>query len=237
MAINIFSEVSAKLDLSPYSLIDRVAVLIRSAIIAEKLRQNEMLVGSVMIDSVSEALGRDVSATIVRSACAQLETECLVTLFPNRGYMVRPVSNHEMTQAFQMRIALEKLAVRTSVPSISDASLSCAEKILESYIPAVDDELRRYDWNSRFHLALYDTPNSALFATFIQRLMPIGYRYTHMYYSRYARVSNGQDAFENDKAEHAELFSAYRAGDVKRAEKLIEDHLSSVYKLFSTNLF
>ena len=73
------------------------------------------------------ALARDfgTSRGPLREALGRLASEGLVTITPRRGAVVTQLSRQEFIDAYQVREALETLAVRLAVPLMSDASPTC----------------------------------------------------------------------------------------------------------------
>ena len=60
----------------------------------------------------------------LREALGRLASEGLVTITPRRGAVVAQLSREEFIDAYQVREALETLAVRLAVPLMSDAEIS-----------------------------------------------------------------------------------------------------------------
>src|SRR6266446_5488267 len=66
--------------------------------------------------ALSEQLG--VSRGPLREAIGRLASEGLVTVRPRRGAVVRSLSKQEFVELYQVREALEMLAVRLAVPRL-----------------------------------------------------------------------------------------------------------------------
>jgi DNA-binding GntR family transcriptional regulator len=88
---------------------EQVVVLIRQAILDFRLKPGQRLVERELI----EQLG--VSRTTVREVLRQLTTEGLVTVIPQKGAIVTAPSAEEAADLYEMRAALEALAVRRFV--------------------------------------------------------------------------------------------------------------------------
>ena len=97
----------------------------------------------------------EVSAVPVREALRQLAGEGLVTLTPNRGARVSEVSYEEAREITEIRIALESLALRLSVPNITEDDLRQAEEVLDLW-DAAEDPATFAALNWRFHTVLYE---------------------------------------------------------------------------------
>ena len=74
--------------------------------------------------ALSETLG--VSRGPIREAIGRLAAEGLVTVRPRRGAVVRALSSDEFIEAYQVREALEMMAVRLAVPRLTDDARGCA---------------------------------------------------------------------------------------------------------------
>src|SRR5574337_1028176 len=64
------------------------------------------------------------SRTPVREALAKLERDHLVRVVPKKGAFVRPVSHDEIRELYQVREALEALAVRLAAPRLDREELT-----------------------------------------------------------------------------------------------------------------
>ena len=71
---------------------------------------------------VAELLG--ISRMPVREALRQLDAEGLVTMRPNRGALVTSLTAAEVEELFEIRTALEVMAVRSAVLAIAPDSLA-----------------------------------------------------------------------------------------------------------------
>jgi DNA-binding GntR family transcriptional regulator len=88
---------------------DQVLTLVRNAILNFDLKPGQRLVERELI----EQLG--VSRTTVREVIGQLAAEGLVTVIPQRGAVVTVLSVDEAKDIYEMRAALEAIAVRRFV--------------------------------------------------------------------------------------------------------------------------
>ena len=64
-----------------------------------------------------------VSRGPIREAMGRLAADGLVTVRPRRGAEVRAITPRELVDAYQVREALEVLAVRLAVPRVSESDL------------------------------------------------------------------------------------------------------------------
>jgi DNA-binding GntR family transcriptional regulator len=101
----------------------RVADNIRSAIIEGKFKPGERLKESELCEWTG------VSRSAVREALRQLEAEGVVANIPNRGPAVAQVTPDEARAHYEVRAALEALAVRAAAQRITDPQV----KILKAF--------------------------------------------------------------------------------------------------------
>ena len=84
----------------------------------EEILSGELPAGSELQEvALSKTLG--VSRGPIREAIGRLAAEGLVTVRPRRGAVVRALSSDEFLEAYQVREALETMAVRLAVPQLT----------------------------------------------------------------------------------------------------------------------
>lgn len=103
-------------------LADRVYEELRRAILAREFDPGEPL--------TEHDLSRrfKVSRTPVREALAKLERDRLVRVVPKKGAFVRTLSHDEVRDLYQLREALEALAVRLAAPRLEAGELDDFER-------------------------------------------------------------------------------------------------------------
>lgn len=96
---------------------DRIASILREAILLGKIKPGQKLVEI----ELCEQLG--VSRTPLREAIRNLEVEGLVESIPNKGSRVRTMTIKDIKNIYELRIELEALATKKSVPFLTDNDL------------------------------------------------------------------------------------------------------------------
>jgi DNA-binding GntR family transcriptional regulator len=124
-------------------------------------------------DEIAKTHG--VSKIPVREALQRLEVEGLVTFRKNRGAAVRRLSDAEILQLMDIRVALECRALELAVPNMIAADFRAMAELLESY--AREASLVQWsEMNRRFHNMLYEPCGNPVLLTMIadlqQRLGP-----------------------------------------------------------------
>src|ERR671935_3026513 len=107
------------------TLWQRVYEYLRQEILAERLHPGAEL----QEVPLSEELG--VSRGPIREAIGRLAAEGLVTVRPRRGAVVRSLSKDEFLELYQVREALEMMAVRLAVPRLGASDLEELEGLVD----------------------------------------------------------------------------------------------------------
>ena len=193
------------------SATDHVLDALRTAILAGELAAGETL----RQEDLAERLG--VSRMPVREAIKRLHSEGLVEVLPSRRVRVAELSRAEIEDIYDMRAALEPLAIRLAVPRLTKAQLRDAAHALE----AADDEEDADTFgvrNAAFHLSLMNACERTRLLNGIASLLDLSDRY-----QRAALRHDEHNALV--RAEHAALLEAARAGDAEEAARLTEAHV------------
>ena len=156
----------------------------------------------------------------LREALGRLASEGLVTVTPRRGAVVTQLSRREFIEAYQVREALETLAVRLAVPLMSDAEVAHLRELCELMARAASGgEVRLFfDTNNSFHEALVrGSRNRKLHE--VHRML-VGQMAPYLPRSLELRGN-----LEQSVAEHAAILAAIQARDAKRAARLLAEHI------------
>ncbi|MCP9955381.1 GntR family transcriptional regulator [Actinomadura madurae] len=104
---------------------DQVLQVVREAILDFRLRPGQRLIERELMEQLS------VSRATVREVLAQLASEGLVTNIPQRGAIVSVLTTDEAADIYEMRVALESLAVRRFVERATEEHMSRLRAALE----------------------------------------------------------------------------------------------------------
>ena len=168
--------------------------------------------------ALSENLG--VSRGPIREAIGRLEAEGLVTVRPRRGAVVRALSTEEFLEAYQVREALEVMAVRLAVPQLTDADVAELEAYIDEMTSCAErgDTQGFFEANSGFHRALFDISGNRMLVDLYRGLCSQIDRYR-------LRSLELRGNVQRSIAEHKAILRAARAGDVERAAHLVSEHI------------
>lgn len=158
-----------------------------------------------------------VSAIPVREALRQLESEGWARVAMNKGATVAPLSADEAREVYEIRAALESLAVGLAIPAHTPASLDRAAALCQA--ASVETEPSRYvSRNEAFHMSLYEPAGRPQLLGLIGTLHERG--------ERYLRLKFGLPSYKGESdREHVELLEAVRRSDVATAQSLVTKHL------------
>jgi DNA-binding GntR family transcriptional regulator len=167
---------------------------------------------------LAEELG--ISRIPFREALILLEAEGLVQMEAHKGAIVAGFSAEEVEELFEFRALIEPALLEKSAPLLTEADYAELEQILTEY----SDELRTQNpgrWgalNTALHTVLYRRAMSPrMLATADQLLKST---------DRFARMQLAYtDGREKAEREHREIVTECRAGNVKKAARLLRQHI------------
>ncbi len=152
----------------------------------------------------------------VREALRTLEAEGLVVNRPNRGVVVAPLDPDDALEIFDIRAALESLALRRSIPRLDERQKVAAAAALQTLEQAASEHASNA--HRAFHLSLSAAAGDRLHKLIGQYIDAA---------ARYLRVeATLVGTIDEDRYEHRALLEATLAGDVRGATRLIERHVA-----------
>lgn len=193
--------------------------------VAEDLRDAILrgrLTGGARLTQTDIATGYGVSPIPVREALRQLESEGLVKSAPHRGAVVASLSQEELRDLYDIRIALESLATRLAIPRAESGDFAKLES-LYSRMNSERDPSRWLDLNFEFHRTLY----APCYRPHLSSLIDTLRRNTE----RYLRVgAKSADRLRAAQVEHRRILQAYREKDESAATSALQEHLQNTLK-------
>ena len=208
------AEIAAQQPVENLTLWQRVYDHLRTAILDGRLEPGAELAEVAL----SEQLG--VSRGPLREAIGRLAAEGLVTVRPRRGAVVRALSEEEFIELYQVREALEAMAVRLAVPRLRPddfEALAALNREMDEH-GARDEVEQFFHANLAFHARLLEASgNRTLQDIYRQLLDQLG---RHRMRSLTLRGN-----LRRSVAEHAAILRAAKRGDAERAAQLMADHI------------
>ena len=173
--------------------------------------------------STSRVIADALRAAIVDGTLApgaplrQLESEGWAKGEMHKGVTVAPLSAAEAREIYEIRSALESLAIGLAIPAHTAATLRECEKLCKAAEAEPDPSLY-VARNEAFHMSLYAPAGRPQLADLMATL--------HRRGERYLRLKFGLPSYKGESdQEHAELFDAVCRRDIPAAQKLVVDHL------------
>ena len=198
---------------------DVVLENLRDAIITQVLKPGERLMEIQLADEMG------VSRTPVREAIRKLELEGLVVMVPRKGAYVAGVSMKDIHEVYEVRSALEMLAVTLAAERITDEELNALEQqvLRESEEEAKKDgsDLDNIIYiDSSFHDIIYQAARNQRLVQFVNILQEQLQRFRA---ASLARPGRSKTALE----EHKQIVEALSERNGELASKLAQEHIEN----------
>ena len=168
------------------------------------------------------ALSRElaVSRGPIREAMGRLAAEGLVTVRPRRGVEVRSITPEELIESYQVREALEVLAVRLAVPRMTDANLADLDELVDRMAElakkgAVADF---FTANAAFHERLCELSGNS-------KLLEVHHRLAGEVGRFQAQTLALRGSLDGSVTEHRAILAAIRLRDADKATELTAAHI------------
>ncbi len=186
----------------------------------ERILTGALAAGSpVRQDAVAIELG--VSKIPLREALTRLEQDGLLSSFPNRGYVVRPLSASEAEEVYQLRLKIEPDAAAEACAKVTEADHEAARDALTALEKALErNEPNHMALNRAFHMALIRPGVGLVTSQLVERLNVLAERYVRVHLEPV-----GRDARAN--AEHRQLLDVWIARDAGKVRRLLSNHIQA----------
>ena len=207
------------------SLTDRAYKEIKNWIIHYKLKPGVQL----RIDELSTALS--MSQTPIREALSKLEHEHLADRHPQKGYVVRALNLKDVSDIYDLRMALEVVAAEEAATRITEATRTKLSHILEEAknIMNKGDKGRTLDLEQDFHMVIMEASGNHFLVEIgkgiLERIWMI--QNINIFTSDHMIVAH---------QEHIEILKALKQGDPQKAAALMKEHLQFAKKFVISRL-
>lgn len=195
---------------------DVVFNTLRQAILKGELKPGERL----MEIALAEKLG--VSRTPIREAMRKLELEGLVVMIPRRGAQVANITEKDLNDVLEVRIALENVAIEKACTRMSKEDMGrlwLAAKEFERTM-AEGNLVRLAEADVEFHEIIYRASDNKRLNQVLNNLREQIYRYR----VEYLKEEETRNVLVK---EHEELTKAIRERDVKKAQEISFRHIEN----------
>jgi DNA-binding GntR family transcriptional regulator len=165
----------------------------------------------------------DVSIAPVRDALNRLQSEGLIDIRPRSGTFVSEIAPREVRETFEVRAALECLAVELAIGNLSSDHINRLQELVKQMEVPVTDEggkALHEQRNQEFHSLIVElSGNGKLIEMYRQLKAHIAIARIH--YQR----GVGQRRMQKVHSEHRRILSAFKTRDGERAKELLRSHI------------
>jgi len=201
----------------------------------EELREaiilGELVPGAPLrLEELARSLGMSISP--IREAVRQLEALGLAEHVPHHGAKVVALDVDDLRELFEVRLALETLAVQGAARRFDDEDAARAHASLDSYATARrgDDVREAMRAHAAFHFTIYEAARSQWLLRLIRPAWDSCERY------RPALLSPHGDRQERHVQLDEELVAACEAHDPARAAATLRAHLELAGEFYAVEL-
>ncbi|MDQ2716016.1 MAG: GntR family transcriptional regulator [Chloroflexota bacterium] len=199
--------------LTKLTIAEQIAAALRHEIVTGQL------VAGTRLPQIETAQRFGVSTTPVREAFGLLQSDGLVQIDPHRGVTVFLPTIQDLVEHYEIRMALEMLAVEKVAEHFQAQDAPPLVAILDE-MHATNDTVLYVERNQQFHVRLYRLSGRVRLVTMIEELRNVSIAYNHLYAA--ADVPKGAQRLDT---EHREILAACQANDPARAISAVRHHI------------
>jgi DNA-binding GntR family transcriptional regulator len=188
-----------------------------------KILSGELAPGTAF-SQVQLATQLGISRTPLREAVRRLQSEGLLRSEHNRRVRVSPLSTGDFEDLYAMRIALDSLAAKITVPQLTEVEIAALREAFDLATEAADrgDLARYHEPHRRFHYGLYAHAGPRLIAR-VEDLWDHADRYRLLYQ---AHAGERTYLVQLASVDHAAILEAAEQGDAELCARRIAAHLA-----------
>lgn len=207
------------------SLTDKAYGRIKAWIIGFDLKPGSHL----SIQELAEALG--ISRTPVREALSRLEQEYLVVRTPMKGFAVKAVELNQIEDLFEVRTAIEMLAVKQATRRITPETRGQLAESLKSTAVMIEKEKksRSLKLEQNFHMKILEASGNIALVEVGRSILERIWAIQHLNIIT-------SDALIRAHQHHTEIFMALKEGKLRQAETAMRKHMQHTTRELITRL-
>lgn len=196
------------------TLWQRVHRHLREEILAERLAPGTELSEVALSKELSVSRGP------IREAMGRLAAEGLVSITPRRSAVVRSMTTEELIDAYQVREALEVLAVRLAVPRLTEQDLQDFADLVDRMAAhaKVSEATEFFEANVAFHELFCRLSGNQKLSQVHHALITEMRRFE-------ARTLSLRGNLDRSVTEHRDILEAASRGDADEAARLASVHV------------
>ena len=173
--------------------------------------------GSLMTTKELAAL-LNMSQTPIREALCILEHEHFVVRMPKRGYAVRVMDVNEFIDIYDMRLAIEVLAVKLATQKIKNAEIVRLEKLLDD-TGKDNPKFNIMEAEQEFHSIILESTDNSLLEQTGKRILDRIWIFQKI-------VLYSSEHWSESNCDHIKLYNEIKSGHWKKASEIMERHLN-----------
>ncbi len=204
-----------KLEVDNYKTVrDAVFESIRKGILNGYFKPGERIIESQLAEKMN------VSRTPIREALRRLEVENMVENLPRKGMIVSTLNDSQVIEIFNIRGALEGLALDIAIDKLDDELINNLQKCIDKMTEAIikDDIEMQIEYNTKFHEHILCKTDSPMLVNMLHNLKEQIQRYRYQSLSLQGRP-------EISLNEHKNILKFIKDKNKEKAEKYIKDHI------------
>ena len=160
----------------------------------------------------------DVSRTPVREAVLQLAEEGIITILPNTGFILKPVTPEEIDDLLFARTCIDSFAAHTFATKVKDKDPEALKKVAELRAILDDPDLTRPEVDKAFHMGIVTMTDSNKLISFYKSTLKRTETYWNL--SRSLNV-----VLYLAQKEHNDILTAIENGDPMTAFEASKKHM------------
>ena len=170
--------------------------------------------------ALAERLG--VSRTPVREAMRKLELEGLVVMIPRRGAQVANITEKDLNDVLEVRMALENLSIENACKKMTEEQLAELKKAAKVFEATMEEGnlVKLAEADVAFHEVIYQSSDNRRLNQVLNNLREQIYRYRVEYLKE-------EETRKLLVKEHDEIYEAIRNRDVKTAQEISYQHIEN----------
>lgn len=172
----------------------------------------------------------EISRAPVREACRQLEKEGLVEITKNKGTFVKNIPPQEAVEIYEIRAALESLAVEKAAENADQSDLSLLERCVDELKAAAESKNVKAHFSAaiHFHQIISTISGNRNLSEMLQNLL--------VKMSLFRRELNDYLDDNLSISDEMEIFQALVERDGKKAAAVMRNHIVTAKNCISEKL-
>ena len=181
--------------------------------------EHELSPGSPIVEQeISDRL--EISRTPVREALKQLEMEGLIQVNPIRGYFVAEINLLDVSEIFDLRLALELLALKTSINKITSEEIEEMEMSFAKLTKDCSPE-KFYETDRHLHDLITHRSCNRRLIHFLSNINSQIERFRYI-------ASLKPERLQHSREEHEEILRYIKEHDFEKTKAILTIHINHV---------